>query len=474
MLKSFAALLRRFRRNDSGNVFILTALAILPLVGLVGLAMDYSSGLTARSQLDGALDAAVISAIATTTAEIQNGVTANTAIADGQAQGLKDFKSNAGKYGILAGQTPAVTVAVDNQNINGTGSYQATIPLNFGKLFNLSSYNVNGSARSTLKMPQYLDFYVMVDVSASMGAAATSGEQARLAKKNPDQKAEYPTGCTLACHFTTYKACDGKMCQGFILTRANGDITSICKTAGDSSPCIQLRLDAIGVAMTNLLQEAKKVSDANAISNEFRIGIYPFIVHMNGNYQPISNDLTGVVTNKANGIPSLLDTGDSTGVNAWDGTHMGSGGTNINNALNEMYSKLPTTQGTGLSASSTKPFVFLITDGAQDNQIMYNSAGSWSGSNHATTLTPSYCTTLKTRATLAILYVPYVKITNPNPNFAGDEDGYANKNIPNIAPSLQSCATPGQYYTAETPEGINAALLQMFANALQIAPRLTN
>ena len=153
---------------------------------------------------------------------------------------------------------------------------------------------------------------------------------------------------------------------------------------------------------------------------------------------------------------------------------MGSGGTNINNALNEMYQTVPTTHGDGSSATSTLPFVFLITDGAQDNQTMTNSNGSWSGSNHATVLTQSYCTTLKTRATLAILYVPYSVIPNPNKNFAGDEDDYANNNIPNIPPSLQGCASVGQFYTANSPADITAALQLMFNNALQMAPRLVN
>ena len=466
-------LLRKFCSNARGNVAITVALAATVLLGITGLALDYDTVLSAKTRLNDSLDAAVIAAISTTNYELQSGVNQQTAISDGEAQGTRAFNSNAGAAAALTGKTFSVVVARNGLTLTGTGSYAAAVPTNFGALFNVHSWNVSGANASTMKMAQYMNFYVMVDVSASMGAAATTTDEANLAKINPDQKAEYPTGCTLACHFTTYKACDGQYCQGFIDTRPNNNVNSICTVSGGSN-CIMLRLDAIGMAMTNLLSTAQSTANANGLSNEFQIGIYPFIVHVNSTFQPLSTSLTTTVTQSAEQIPSLLDTGNSTGVYTWDGTHMGSGGTSINNALTEMQSVLPQTPGTGVTKTSPAPFVILITDGAEDNQIMYNSAGAWSGSNHATVLTRANCTALKKQATLAILYVPYTKITNPNPNFAGDEDDYANANIPNIPPSLQQCASPGFYYMADSPTDINNALQQIFLNALQSAPRLVN
>ncbi len=472
-LDRLRAKLRAFRGETGGNVLIITAFALTSLIGCIGLAIDYSSALNAKDSLNNSLDAAVIAAITTATSEIQQGIDQKTATTDGETKGNQAFAANAGVYGSLPKLTSSIVVQVNGLTITGTGSYSANVPLNFGPIFRISQWSISASATSILKMPQYMNFYVMVDVSASMGAAATTTDEANLAKVNPDQKAEYPTGCTLACHFNTYKACDGKYCQGFIDTRPNGDVNAICTVSGGSN-CIMLRLDAIGLAMTNLLSTAQSTANANGISSEFQIGIYPFIVHMNANYQPLSTSLTTAVTQAAQQIPSLLDTGNSTGVQRWDGTDMGSGGTSLNNALNEMTQTLPAAPGDGVSSTSPAPFVILITDGAEDNQIMYNSRGAWSGSNHATVLTQSNCTALKKSATLAILYVPYTKITNPNPSFAGNEDGYANANIPNIPPSLQSCASPGFYYTADSPTDISNALQQIFQNALQTAPRLVN
>jgi hypothetical protein len=71
------------------------------------------------------------------------------------------------------------------------------------------------------------------------------------------------------------------------------------------------------------------------------------------------------------------------------------------------------------------------------------------------------------------LYIPYVSIQPPNPTFAGDEDDKVNAIIPSIPSTLQSCASPGFFFTANTNTDINNAMQTMFAQALAAA-RLTN
>jgi hypothetical protein len=60
-----------------------------------------------------------------------------------------------------------------------------------------------------------------------------------------------------------------------------------------------------------------------------------------------------------------------------------------------------------------------------------------------------------------------------NASFANDEDDAANNNIPNIPPSLQSCASPGFFYTANSPADITTALNAMFNQAL-LSAHITN
>jgi hypothetical protein len=51
-------------------------------------------------------------------------------------------------------------------------------------------------------MGNYLDFYLLLDVSGSMGLATTTAGQTQLAAINPDNKNVYPGGCVFACHFS--------------------------------------------------------------------------------------------------------------------------------------------------------------------------------------------------------------------------------------------------------------------------------
>lgn len=243
-----------------------------------------------------------------------------------------------------------------------------------------------------------------------------------------------------------------------------------CPSPGTTS-CIQLRADAVGYAVTSLLSEAQTTETSTGIANQFRVGLYPFIENLYADV-PLTTSLNGSTINTAaQNLASLLDTGGVGTANA----AMGSGGTHFENALTSV-NNLITTVGTGTDSTNTLPYVFLVTDGSEDCQQYKN--GSWTNAgggcspyqNSATTINQSYCSTLKNRGiTVAVLYIPYQTITDPNPNFASNEDGYANDNIPNIPTALSNCASTGFYYTATSPADIQAALVEMFHQALNKA-----
>ena len=74
---------------------------------------------------------------------------------------------------------------------------------------------------------------------------------------------------------------------------------------------------------------------------------------------------------------------------------------------------------------------------------------------------------------ISVLYIPYQPIQNPNTSFANNEDGYANSNIASIPASLQDCASPGFFYTANSPTDITTALNAMFNHAV-VTAHITN
>ena len=60
----FSALLNRFRRDTSGNIAVIFAIASLPIMSAVGCAVDYSRATQLRSKLQAAIDAASVGSVA--------------------------------------------------------------------------------------------------------------------------------------------------------------------------------------------------------------------------------------------------------------------------------------------------------------------------------------------------------------------------------------------------------------------------
>jgi Flp pilus assembly protein TadG len=512
-----SAQIAKFGSNRHGNIAVITALACLPMVAAIGCVIDYTDASMIKTKLQAASDAAALGTVSVNSSVI---ATAKSMSGSGTVSGGSTFMTNffnanlttapenVGYTGLSL--TPTPTVTLSGTTVTAKISFSANVPTYFLGVLGHSTIPVNGSSTASYTLPTYINFYLMLDVSGSMSFPSTTAEQSRLLAVNPDNlngPLGYPGGCTFACHFTTQGACaqtsaqdssnwqgpipappsttnpgTGGYCQGFIISRlgtspvsfssgnnpANGSsvnwsntpVTS-CSTAGTTS-CIQLRADAVGYAVTNLLSTAAKYEQ---VTSQYKVGLYPFIQYLYS-YFPLTTNLTGTgsgtITNAATQLATLLDTG----VNS----NLGSGGTHFENALPSMNS-LITSVGTGTGSSNALPYVFIITDGSQNDQTQWG--GNWSGSNSATTLDTSNCTTLKNRGiTIAVLYIPYEPIQDPT-TFANSEDIYANANIPNIPGSLQSCASPNFYYTATTPADINTALVSMVEQAINTA-HITN
>jgi hypothetical protein len=78
------------------------------------------------------------------------------------------------------------------------------------------------------------------------------------------------------------------------------------------------------------------------------------------------------------------------------------------------------------------------------------------------------CNTIKARGIqIAILYTEYTAAS-----IADDEVGQrtlVTNNIPNVAPALTKCASPGLLYTVRTDEDISTALQALFTRAVATA-----
>jgi Flp pilus assembly protein TadG len=560
----------RFWGNSKGNVAVIFAIASIPMLVAIGCAVDYSLAARMKSKMQSAADAASVGAISQSSPgyAAAEAMTGNGSVAAGVTDSNNIFMSN------LCGPIPTGCTNISGYSnlavtptVTKTGSalvsvvnFTAQVPVTFLKVMGWQTLTISGTSTSSAAMSTYLDFYLTLDVSGSMGLPSTAAEETRLSQVNPDNFVQYPTGCTLACHFApqasacqddtnvtppnnyplnppttttayTQQYSTSSYCMGYIYSRlsqsalttminapssatgtygrkqvpglpdamlsnlnnslsgpnsliaGNSNSLSYSLTAATSCPtdgtdaCIQLRLDAVGYAVTQLLSLASATEAQTNVTNQFRIGLYPFIEQLY-DYFPLTTSINGSSTNSstinyaAANLATLLDTN----MNA----NLGSGGTHIDVALNSLNSAIVNV-GNGSSSTNTQPFVFLVTDGAQDPQTKGVPNGGWSGTNHATVLNnasevsyPNACQTLKNRGIIVgVLYIPYQPINPVNSAFASDEDDYANNNIPNIPPSLQACASPNYFFTASTPQAINTALQQMFQQSL-ITAHITN
>jgi Flp pilus assembly protein TadG len=514
-MRNFLRLIGRFRNDRRGNIAVIFTLAMIPLVSALGSAVDYSMATRMKAKLQSAADSASLASIS----QNSNGYNAATQMqSDGTIPaGVTDanaiFDGNMNTIAGYQNLTRTSTVTKTGIKLNSSVTFSAQVPTTFMKVIGIQALTITGTSKSAASLPPYLDFYLMLDVSGSMGLPSTNNEETRLAAINPDNFAAYPNGCTFACHFG--QSCGGgekyntnNWCLSFLISRVSqagyqtllnnnnhqlpsyrisgNPITntlypyspahpldplltpvSSCTTPGTDA-CIQLRADAVGYALTTLFQYANTYEK---VPNQFRIGLYPFIRYLY-TYSALTNSIgpSDSITTAANNLATLLDTGNN--------SNLGSGGTHFENAFPTMNTTI-TSVGNGSTSTNTQPYVFLVTDGSQNFQTQWG--GSWSGNNGATVMPSgslSPCKPLRDRGIIvSVLYIPYQPIQNPT-SFANNEDFVANANIPNIPPSLTDCASPpdagGSYfYTANTPQDIQDALKAMFNHAVQTA-HITN
>lgn len=466
--------LSNFPRDTRASINILLAFGLLPMIGLLGLGIDYGIAQATKSKLDNAADSAAIAAVATAKAFVaanssDSNVT-NDAIAAGINRAKRAFVINAGTVAYSTVPTPSINLSRTKQTFSATVTYSTQSSNNFGKLFGSPYMNVSGLAAASADIPSYLDFYLMVDVSGSMGLPSTAAGQSKLISLNtqsPDPFSGTTQGCVFACHYPTY--------HGWTLATQNK---------------VQLRSGAVNTAVCALLSQAA----LPLVPNQYRVGIYPFITQL-GALSALSSNLTNanLTADCASSNPlaftNLLDTGTTqeyVGNNPSTGT--GSGGTNFNNVFPAMQAVISQSAGfgNGSATSNSRPFVFLVTDGMQNGQYYgtskngtvyypgypstfsgYSAAG-FNGGSSPQAVDPAQCSSLKNAgATISILYIPYLAIpTNPDPY---GENTKADNAIPNLATALSACATQGFFYTANTPSDITNALGNMFQQAIQVA-----
>ena len=441
--------MRRFAKARSGNVAVIFGLSLVPLLGMVGLAVEYTQASTLHSLFDNIADSAALAAVSK--GSINPNQTPAQQIAAAQVLAKKVFDSEVAKRGLtVAGSNAVATNPTGSLQVKVT--YTASAPAHLGKLFGVTSYPIGGTATAEGGTPRYIDIYVLVDSSTSMGVGATLADQLKMANTSG-------VGCMVACHMNGTDA----------LARAGG---------------ANLRFDVIQGAVKQVIAEAQKtMADTRAV---IRFGIYTYATNFKTEV-----DLTSNYASINVAVNNMQLSGDHAGTNTYK-------------ALNALYAKIGKV-GEGYTPGAPLSFVILATDGT--GNATDNTSTGWSPSAdfyppYSTTpagmpfphavpnpgnpemdiqgVDPAWCQQFKDKnVDVMTLVTPYVVPTPTNGGNAADAADLRTVYIrdviaPIIPDQMKACASgAANFYSASSPAEINAAMISLFKNATTKMSRLS-
>jgi Flp pilus assembly protein TadG len=441
-MQSAFRLVIRFGRESRGNIAVIFALALLPIMSAVGCTVDYSRATQLRSKLQSAADAASVGSIARTAPAF---IAAGTMTSDGSIQsGVTDAQNifDANMTGVtgytLNNRTPTVTKS--GSVVTSTIAFSASVPTMFMGVIGKTSITVTGTSTSTANMPQYIDFYLLLDNSPSMGVAATPADVTTMVNHTSDQ-------CAFACH--DYND--------------SNNYYNLAKNLG-----VTTRIDVLRTATQQLMDTA---ASTETYSNQFRMAIYDFgasskTIGLRALFS-LSSSLTSAKTAAGN-IDLMGVYGNNDAYTADKDTQFSTIFPAITNVIS--------TAGTGTAASPLK-YLFFVSDGVADEsnagclKTMYNKDWGNISPRCQSPIDPSLCTTLKNNGVkIAVLYTTYLQLpTNLwymdwiDPFNKGPFGPSTNSGI---AQNMQSCASPGFYFEVSPTQGISDAMNALFQKAV--------
>lgn len=441
-----AEVLRRLTSDRSGNVAIIFALSLIPAVFLIGMALDFSSAIQRRSQLNAAADAAALAAV-TPSMMTQSNAAALTAATN-------IFNAEASAMGGVNNTTPTVTITSSNGGLTRTAvvNYSAASVNNFPSVLGQANWPISGSSTATATAAPNINFYLLLDNSPSMDLPATSAEITAMinATENAPSNGANAGGCAFACHESNP--------AGDNLGNPNGeDNYTLAQNLG-----IVTRIENMNTATQALMTTASTMEAANNVT--YQMAIYTFNYSGTNTIQALTSNLAAAQT-AAQGINVLevYDNNYLTRTNDNDDED-----TDFDSAMQQMNTIMPT-PGTGAANSTPQEVLFLVTDGVED-KMDTTCSEPLSGSRCQQPFDIVWCTTMKNRGVLiAVLYTEYL----PLPTSGLGSNSWYNQWIApfqsQIGPNLQNCASPGLFFQVTTDGDITAAMNALFQKAVATA-----
>lgn len=413
----------RFCRSQAGGVAILFAVLSIPILFAAGAAIDFGRRNAAKTQLDAALDGALLAVMS----QKSNAITqANLTSMEAQ------FRAEAAKVpGVTITTFTPSSPVTDSSTLSLSASYTADVRTTLGAMMKVPALKIGSTSSSTRNLFQYINFYLLLDNSPSMGLAATDTDVANMKAATG--------GCAFACHEHTF---DG-----------NGKITG--DNLNDNYHVAQknnitLRIQMLRNSVSALVDQAN--SSMN-LPQQFQMEMWTFNDTSTQTRLQAMTPTLGLIKSAAPNIDI-----------AYAYQNQADNQTDFERAIAKMNATIPAS-GSGVTAATPIRFLFLVTDGVEDTggSVTNRSAGfQISGNRFIGPFSPSTCKTLKdNNVRIGIIYTQYL------PLYSNDfYNSYVRPFENNIGPMLKSCASDGLYFPVASGGDITTAMLKLFSSAL--------
>ena len=176
---------RSWRLDRKGAVAVITALVMLVMLGLVGLAIDMGTLYQVNSTMSLAANSAAMNALKIASTAEQAGDVKY--IGEGTTAGQLWFAAAVGTYASqVVPNTQSIGISLaGSTTITAKVTYKGSINSIFGNLFNVLSYPVNVEADASISTTPYLEILFLLDNSSSMDIGATNADIAKLSSLSP-------------------------------------------------------------------------------------------------------------------------------------------------------------------------------------------------------------------------------------------------------------------------------------------------
>jgi hypothetical protein len=420
---------------------MILGLIMAPMAIAMGVALDIGYALSIKTELQQAADSAAVGALseqsAGVIAALSQGLTGKLAVAEADADKLltANLPEKAQRYLTMRD----IAIVKNGSTISSRVKVSAAVPTSFLGIIDRKTIDVSAVAEASFAPAKYIDFYMMLDNSPSMGLGATTVDIEKLIDATKDMAKD--AKCGFACH----------------VEGSTSDYYTLAKNIG-----VTTRIQMVAKAAQAMLQTAE---DSRRYQDQYRMAVYSL------GAKAADAGLTKIseLSSNLDEVRAAAGTVDLMSIPSHETPNMQ---TDLLGSLTSLETVMGNSGG-GDSSADRQKILFLVSDGVEDVKRTSGCLKTMitSGSNYGRCQQPldtTACEAIKENGvSIAVLYTTYQPL---------DSNSWYNKYIKpfrsEIPSAMESCATDGLYFEVSPSQGIEEAMNALFFKIINM-PRLT-